>query len=765
MSKGGGAGKVYFVLYLAVVLELLIIIVERDEAEEHLHKKTQEAMRIVESILSQLQSGAGTEGINTRPQDEITLPPPGVDLKPIFGTELKSYRKYIVEVGVTDVSTSLTKREFESDKEYTQRLQKLVELGNVEQLQYQIFYSNDQNPSNAPPFPTENYLKEQGIDFLNLAPGDKISGEFPDVVWEFMGVRELNLDKDATFNKINLADVNLSQIAPIYPIDKYRIVGPSFGPPNMPDDSIFYYSEEASMNKFDGGADMQRRAFVVHFQPPNQSGWYKLRFESRTNRILGVKADQKIDAVSDEATVNIGTVQLTVRDLRKVMKELTMRLDKYSLPTLEELSESTDITDFNKKLHEAKIIAASDDNAEEVAGNINLYGYIVKLLAPGQSVNFDQNRGNIEFNIRVVTPKPTISEPTLTMPTYLPSFDEVQAVFEFNISPYQPNQNTLTGAVKDKNGNTIARVDFQPLDQIAGLGITEPPAGQSRAYRGVVDKALSPGKYEVEVIHQLMTRTSIPHKMELEIFPTGLTDQSEANLKSRMNAYAYYGYPLIFNVEPTSGGKIPAKDFRITVKTDANNQYPETYGLGIGNDYGFYFTPDAKEVTLKISWIQPLTNKEVDLFPESTFPIRQEEPSIRTARMSVDANGPVAKIKLMIKGISVSKPQASRDQYANVTLQVSGGVSTEGLKGFAATTEPMLIDEGDGNYAIELEVSGKLERGETKVTGEIIIPLSAVATNPVNGVRSAPTMQSLRVPINYEPSREGQRRPAGGGLR
>ena len=72
MSKGG-AGKVYFVLYLAVILELLIIIVERDEAEEGLMKKQKESMRIVESILTQLQSGAGTEGINTRPQDAIVL--------------------------------------------------------------------------------------------------------------------------------------------------------------------------------------------------------------------------------------------------------------------------------------------------------------------------------------------------------------------------------------------------------------------------------------------------------------------------------------------------------------------------------------------------------------------------------------------------------------------------------------------------------------------------------------------------------------------
>ena len=116
MSKGGGAGKVYFVLYLAVVLELLIIIVERDEAEELLRAKQKETMRIVESILSQLQSGSGTEGINTRPQDEITIPPAGIDLKEIMNSDIRSFRKYIVEVGVTDVSSALKKEEGESEK-------------------------------------------------------------------------------------------------------------------------------------------------------------------------------------------------------------------------------------------------------------------------------------------------------------------------------------------------------------------------------------------------------------------------------------------------------------------------------------------------------------------------------------------------------------------------------------------------------------------------------------------------------------------------
>lgn len=72
MSKGG-AGKVYFVLYLAVILELLIIIVERDEAEEHLIRKQKEAEEIVEAVMAQLNTGFGASGVNALPQDEITL--------------------------------------------------------------------------------------------------------------------------------------------------------------------------------------------------------------------------------------------------------------------------------------------------------------------------------------------------------------------------------------------------------------------------------------------------------------------------------------------------------------------------------------------------------------------------------------------------------------------------------------------------------------------------------------------------------------------
>src|ERR1700679_891070 len=77
MSKGGGAGKVYFILYLAVLLELLIIIVERDDAEEELRKEKDERARkakriqlIAETIINSLR-GSPTAVSSTSDQSMV----------------------------------------------------------------------------------------------------------------------------------------------------------------------------------------------------------------------------------------------------------------------------------------------------------------------------------------------------------------------------------------------------------------------------------------------------------------------------------------------------------------------------------------------------------------------------------------------------------------------------------------------------------------------------------------------------------------------
>lgn len=760
MSKGGGAGKVYFVLYLAVVLELLIIIVERDEAEEHLHKKTKEAMRIVESILSQLQSGAGTEGINTRPQDEITIPPPGIDLKPILG-ELKSNRRYTVEVGVTDVSTSLTKREFETEKEYITRIKKLVELANVEQIQYQVFFNPDPNPENAPPFPTEDYIREKKMDFYALQPGDKVTGEVPDVSWEFLSMQELNLDKEATFNNINLSEINLSKIIPSYPDAAKKRIGPTFNPQNVPEDSTFFYSSEETLKNMSRANEIQKRSFIVNFQPPAQAGWYKLRFASRTNRILGVKAGQTAEQISDDATVNIGTVQLKVADLRKVMKELVTKLDKYELPTLQNLTESGDILAFDKSLAESKLKAASEEKADEVVGNINLYGYIVKLLTPGMSSNFDQNRGSIEFNVRVMTPKPTIAEPIATAPEYVATFDKVPAVFECQISPYQPGQNQIEGSVMDATGNRVASINFTPLDEIAGLGYSKPVQNELRMYRATVDKELPPGKYEYSVTHRMSGRASRAANKTLEVFKASLTEQSERKIKNEVPIYAFYGYPLVFTVEPTSGGKIKPNEFRIYVNTDSDNQRAPIEGLALTHQAGIKFKPDAKKVSIRVAWVQPYTNTEVDLLPTQTFNIRQEEPSININQVRTTFSGTSAKFKVTVSGIAVVAPSSGDDgkPTAPVALSIQGEPQKiDGLNSYGFSTEPNLDGDQSSGYSIEFEMTGKLEPGQSKIRGTVSINLVGVATNPINGLKSEPASKKLVIPIEYTPESGGQRR-------
>jgi hypothetical protein len=775
MSKGGGAGKVYFVLYLAVVLELLIIIVERDEAEEALRAKTKQAMKIVESILSQLQSGAGTEAINTRPQDEITIPKPGVNFEDILGVKnIKSYRQYIVEVGVTDVPGSMLKKEAgESDGDFSKKLKKLVELANVEQLQYQIFFSEDKtNTIGAPSFPSDSILKKNYPEFLDVPPGSSITGATDASEWKLLAVKEINLNKDATFNQIvDLSNIKYDQFNPVYPEDLKKSTGEAYIPSSndvkIPADSMFCYSESESKKLNSGTGGLKKRSFMVYFQPPYKAGWYKLRFASRTNRILGVRGGLTLDEVQDDATVNIGTVSLTVNDLRKVKKELERKLEKFELPTLEELTTTykEDIQGFRNKLEASKLLAASDENAKEFQGKIDLYGYIITLLAPGQSINFNQNRGSIEFNVHVLTPDPK-RPPVLisNLPENFNSFDKVPAVFEFNISPYYPNQNFVTGRVLDASNAVVARIDMKPLDELlAGTGKVAPPTdGKERTYRATFDQALAPGKYKIEITHKLNTNETT-NSTDIEIFKTGLATEFAKAVDTKFSTRGFFGSKLIFTVQSAAGNKIKANQFKIYLKSNANSQIAPVEGLSMNQENNFIFTPEMTDVSCKIVWIQPYTNAEVDIYPEKSFKIKQESPSILYSNMQVDYSGTSSKVKVKLSGITLSSVQASVDKNAIAKMFANGAISkTEGLTTYELSTEPLIEEVGESSYNIEFELTGKMEKGKNKITGVVEIPLKCIATNPINKAVSEAEPSSIPVNINWDPGSGNSKKSTGG---
>jgi len=763
--SGGGAGKVYFVLYLAVILELLIIIVERDEAEENLLKKQRETMKIVESILSQLQSGAGTEGINTRPQDEITIPPADINVKEVLGADVKSFRKYIVEVGVTDVAAELKKKEGEQQVDYAKRLDKLIKLGNVEEIEYQIFFNPSQDPNNAPNFPTDENLRKSGYDFTKFEPGQTIQTE-DGQTWEFMSLRKLRLDTRQIMNGItDFNAVNLNSIDPIYPKENDLLIGPSYSPPGQ-DDSVFIYLSQKELQSTT--STLLKRSFVVNFQPPRKAGWYKLRFASRTNRILGVHGDVKANNIPDDANINIGILSLKAKDLKKVMKELTSKLEKYNPPSFEKLAIEKNLEGYEKQLEAAKAKAALDENPTEAVGKLKLYDYIIKLLTPNMSINFAQNKGAIEFNIRVILPEVKTAKPELVMPTYTPTFDKLPAVFEFTASPWMGN-NVVEGKVVDQSNATVARVNFRPLDELDPT-LAKPINGGKRDYRGTVDQILSPGKYTIIVTHRIGGSAPKEDKAVLEVFPTGLTEASKNLTTARMEVL-YFGeqFPLI-NPEPSSGGKIRPENFRIYITTDKDNQRSPIQGLSVTRESGFKFDCNVKTATLRITWVQPYSNEEIDIYPANTKNVKQKTPSINSSdvQTSVDEIG-TNRLRVTIRNIRIVAPLDGKTEVSEASVNVDvdkkvtlGNLTGQGVEQYSDAT---IVKDGT-SYKIEFTLNVNLPKGVDLINGAATVRVLAKAVNTCDPSKtSSQESKAINALIKYEPPKGGRggSRSSGGG--
>lgn len=309
MSKGG-AGKVYFVLYLAVILELLIIFIERDEAEEHLRRQQREAIQIVQTILSQLQTGAGVSAITTRPKDNITLD----DKEPE-----STVRVYDVLVAVGD-SNSI------SEMSNGER----IKGDDIPELLYKVSHVGDPNiPEEELPLDTADladpfFIAKLGTD--NATGSDKREGYFR-------------------------------------PTQVKGTAAPTGDPT-----AYFQLNEEMTAQELAKGRRV--KVFRVNFKPTQSEGWYRLRFESKTNQIMGVIGGEP----SDNDTIRIGNVKLTVKQLRSVQKFLEKEKD--------------------------------DPNQQVVLEYIN------KLLNPDEWPFLPGNQGANAIDVRVVRPdEPPPAEP------------------------------------------------------------------------------------------------------------------------------------------------------------------------------------------------------------------------------------------------------------------------------------------------------------------------------------------------------------------
>lgn len=346
MSKGG-AGKVYFVLYLAVILELLIIFIERDEAEEGLRKQQRQALQIVQTILSQLQSGTGATGITATPKDNIVLN----DKEP-----QSTVRNYTVVVAVGDPKAASVMNG------------KTIRGDDVSKLVYTVSHLG--NP--------EIEEIELGPDSADITNGNKIfEAELGTDVGSYTTPRQ-------TFGSSIPADVT----------DKY-----------------FTLNEELTNEQVSKGRRV--KVFGVNFKPNQGAGWYRLRFSSATNKILGVTGEPK-----DADTVRIGNIKLTVLQLRQVQKVLR-----------------------------------KERGAEGQATQVERY--VDQLLTPDAYKQLGENQGFTSFNVRVTRPDlPPPQQPfaTISVPR--------DTIYWYNAAPFSVRV-TLgpKEATKDVSGATLAVID------------------------------------------------------------------------------------------------------------------------------------------------------------------------------------------------------------------------------------------------------------------------------------------------------------------
>jgi hypothetical protein len=731
MAKGG-AGKVYFVLYLAVILELLIIIVERDEAEEHLIQKQKESMKIVESILSQLQTGAGTESISTRPQDEITLQ--DASMRVAGGPQIKQDRLYEVIVGVTDVSTA-DKLEGLDPQEAAEKLRNLIKLANVQELDYQIFYHPSNAPDRAPLFPSDDSLRKMRVDFSKFTEGQEFGDPVDGARWKLLALERLEL-----------------QIAEVtdYRRPKYKStlqIGSiaRFAPPNATDSAFIYSQDRTDFEAQNNGGRYKKRFFVVRFQPPAQPGWYKLRFASRTNRILGVRTDLPPTEVPLEEKIYLGTVQLKVKDLIQVRKNILEQLSGIPIPSSDDLATGKiTVDEFDEQIRTAinrikDESAADDPKATERIRRLELYSYLAKLLTPGAAAFFDQNRASYAINVRVVKPNiPPPSDPVVYAADTKYIFDRLPRVeISFTASPYEPGKLPV---VRSNPNLPIKVVDVGPAQQASA---TSDPTAQARNYKLVIEQAVAAGDYEIVITYANRVGKTTEKTIQLKSFESKLEnlDDIRANVEN-----CYYGTELEILPVPADGKKISAGQYIINAII-GNEQSQPVRGL----QYRREIPCGANSVSVDILWEDPDTKERVSLLPNGPLQAtpKQRPPKIITSDVKfdqiVDPRVPVVvvkNIKILPPIVDVGGAKAGPNDIFDFKVIVQKA----DIAGYKVTAQNPRA--AAGGYEVELRLDGPpLRRG--RVEGNVTLIVSAKAKNKCNGEVSGDGKAVINVPITY----------------
>jgi len=471
----------------------------------------------------------------------------------------------------------------------------------------------------------------------------------------------------------------------------------------------------------------------VNFEP-KEEGWYKLRFSSRTNKVLGVyNPEGSTLDIDPEQKVNIGTVQLKVKDLLKVRDELQKNMAV--LPTAEVAR--TDLRQFDETLQKLK----EDAPDVETRSKVDLYGYIVKLVTPGMSDNFDQNRGYIEYNIRVLKPQPQITDPKIAdLKTVVRVFDKLSKI-------------TLPMQVTPANGQTV--ILKNPGTATVGGGSGTASVGGAggkwvnKELSIPVAGALAPRDepYIFELAQKNGPKQSEVVQCSVFVYSSKLTNEEEV----RSALEASWGDPIEFVATPASGNTIKPDEFVMNFNMGTGAQIQPLRKLAVGASDNVLVPPGADAVNLTVLWKDPQSGEVVELF-QGKGDVGLKRPMILTQDLKVDPIVNQNDPEFKVRGIVVRPPAISADEKADVgdvdaqvTSSTVRDMRTNQTYKVSVVGKPRKISGQE--YEVTLKLSGgKIPLTKGQVKGNIQLSISATAR--AQGATSKPRQKPVPLSVS-----------------
>jgi len=115
--------------------------------------------------------------------------------------------------------------------------------------------------------------------------------------------------------------------------------------------------------------------YTIAMNNPKNSGWQKLEYNTRSNKVYGIPFK------SNNHKVQIGSIELSIEDLKKVYDNLYDEIREYAPPSFSILSYEHDDDKFDSGIFSAVERAKKSKDGINAIGKIRLYSYIAKLIA------------------------------------------------------------------------------------------------------------------------------------------------------------------------------------------------------------------------------------------------------------------------------------------------------------------------------------------------------------------------------------------------